>query len=130
MQEIENEQEEERIMQQVLAESAEEAIMRLSLEESKNDLDQFENMTYEQILEFEERNGKVSKGLNARQIHNIPSKVCQVPDEDGCVICCCGFEKRQRLKFFKKCGHEFHAACIDKWLQENKKCPICNLEVK
>ena len=27
------------------------------------------------------------------------------------------------------CGHIFHQECIDKWLEKNKKCPICRFEI-
>ena len=27
------------------------------------------------------------------------------------------------------CGHIFHHECIDKWLEKNKKCPICRFEI-
>lgn len=26
---------------------------------------------------------------------------------------------------FGKCGHTFHIDCIEKWLYENQKCPLC-----
>ena len=125
---LDHDNDEERILEHVMMQSIEDAMQHLSVEESKHD--QFENMTYEQILEFEEKNGKVSKGLTQSQIRKLPTKVCTVANEDGCVICCCEFERRQRLKFFKQCGHEFHERCIEKWLLEQKKCPVCNQEVK
>lgn len=28
------------------------------------------------------------------------------------------------------CKHKFHAKCIDKWLVENNKCPLCNKSVR
>lgn len=37
--------------------------LRRAIEESKHANPNPDNMTYEQLLEFEERNGKVSKGL-------------------------------------------------------------------
>ena len=24
------------------------------------------------------------------------------------------------------CGHEYHDGCIDKWLDGEKRCPVCN----
>jgi hypothetical protein len=28
-----------------------------------------------------------------------------------------------------ECLHVFHKACIDKWLHQSRKCPICNREM-
>ncbi len=28
------------------------------------------------------------------------------------------------------CGHMFHTECIDPWLKNNKKCPICSNDYK
>lgn len=27
------------------------------------------------------------------------------------------------------CGHAFHVACINTWLQENNNCPMCRTEI-
>lgn len=47
-------------------------------------------------------------------------------EERVCVIC--QDETRPLLDVVRRlnCTHEFHASCIDKWLVENKKCPLCN----
>ena len=48
------------------AEAEEERMLQQAIEESKQGLNlepNVEEMTYEQILELEEKNGKVSKGL-------------------------------------------------------------------
>jgi len=50
------------------AEAEEERLLQRAIEESKNEsydpsMPNTDNMTYEQLLELEENNGKVSKGL-------------------------------------------------------------------
>ena len=53
-------------------------------------------MTYEQLMELEERNGKVSKGLSKAQINSIRERAWMRPGdttEDTCSICFDGFEK-------------------------------------
>eukprot|EP00466_Bigelowiella_natans_P013427 jgi/Bigna1/88824/estExt_fgenesh1_pg.C_390003 len=43
-----------------------------------------------------------------------------------CVICMEDFERGEELKLLP-CGHGFHPACIDPWLQDHsERCPICN----
>ena len=89
-------------------------------------------MTYEQLLELEETNGKVSKGLKGFEINRIPEKTWmkkQDCEEDSCSICFDNFEKFQKIKKLKNCGHEYHSSCIKKWLTEEKRCPVCNEDV-
>ena len=53
-------------------------------------------MTYEQLLELEENNGKVSKGLKPNEIRLIPKKTWLKKGdttEDMCSICFDNFER-------------------------------------
>jgi len=42
-----------------------------------------------------------------------------------CVICLDEFSKGDKLKVLP-CKHQFHVACIDAWLADHDRCPICN----
>jgi hypothetical protein len=73
-------------------------------------------MTYEQLLELEAKNGKVSKGLSPGQKRLIPEKIYMIKqdaEEESCSICFENFEKRQKIKKLKNCGHEYHSTCLD-----------------
>merc|ERR1719263_384710 len=49
----------------------------------------------------------------------------EIHDNEPCAICLGDFEEGDELRRLP-CGHQqFHAACIDKWLVRNKKCPLC-----
>ena len=53
-------------------------------------------MTYEELLELETRNGKVSKGLTQVQINSIKEMVWMKrsdTQEESCSICFDNFEK-------------------------------------
>lgn len=62
------------------AEAEEERLLARAIEESKQNIPDdpsnpnTDNMTYEQLLELEENNGKVSKGLKTYEINRIPEK--------------------------------------------------------
>ncbi|CAA7390782.1 unnamed protein product [Spirodela intermedia] len=46
-----------------------------------------------------------------------------------CVVCLSGFEEGERLRQLPRCSHVFHIDCIDVWLQNSVKCPICRLDI-
>ena len=53
-------------------------------------------MTYEQLLELEEKNGKISKGLKPFEINRIPEKTWMKKsdaEEESCSICFDNFER-------------------------------------
>jgi len=79
-------------------------------------------MTREQqrTQQAEERNRK-------RQLSSIAtaSFTCQNVNEKQCVICLEEFEEGAELKRLS-CKHHYHSTCIDKWLVQNGKCPLCN----
>ena len=103
------------------AQAEEERLIQRAIEESKQDADptvpNVDNMTYEQILELEENNGKVSKGLSQSQIDSIPqrtwTKHTMNSAEDSCSICFDEFEKFQKYKQLDGCKHKFHSKCLD-----------------
>jgi hypothetical protein len=96
----------------------EEELLRRAIEESKQDNP--ENMTYEQMLELEERNGKVSKGLPADKIRKLKTKYFFTDRHDGdkqCGICLEDFKNSEKMKQTGVCNHPFHDKCLDKWLE-------------
>jgi hypothetical protein len=48
---------------------------------------------------------------------------------EDCSICLCEFEEGDKLRVLPKCLHKFHVPCIDRWLADNKSCPICKQEI-
>lgn len=47
-----------------------------------------------------------------------------------CSICLENFEKKQKIYQIKSCSHIYHASCIEVWLQEKLKCPLCKTKLK
>jgi len=110
MQHAEARQREKEMMMQVMMNSMlgansaameEERLLQRAIEESKNEGNpgnpNVDNMTYEQLLELEENNGKVNKGLTPAQINSIPEKMWtnrKDAEEESCSICFENFERR------------------------------------
>jgi len=91
-----------------------------------------DKMTYEQLLELEEKVGNVSKGLNKAQIRKIPKFIFQKNKnkniESKCVVCQYDFKNGDTLTKLN-CGHVFHSDCVGTWLEKNKVCPMCHKEI-
>jgi hypothetical protein len=46
-----------------------------------------------------------------------------------CVVCLAEYEDKDMLRFLPYCGHNFHMACIDLWLEQNSTCPVCRISL-
>lgn len=79
-------------------------------------------------MELGDRLGSVSKGLNKHQIDSIPSRLWRhgLTKTHSCSVCQDDFASMQRVKILTVCGHEYHDTCINKWLENEKRCPVCN----
>lgn len=50
----------------------------------------------------------------------------QVLEEETCSVCLVEFEKEDVVSQLSKCGHVFHMACIERWIESSHfTCPIC-----
>ncbi|CAD6259940.1 unnamed protein product [Miscanthus lutarioriparius] len=93
-----------------------------------------DNMTYEELQQLGEAIGTESKGLPESVIALLPTSTYKIgifsrrEKHDECVICCMAYKNRDRLTKLP-CGHQYHQACVAKWLQINKVCPVCSKEV-
>ncbi|TVU26906.1 hypothetical protein EJB05_29477, partial [Eragrostis curvula] len=47
-----------------------------------------------------------------------------------CVVCLAEYEDKDVLRFLPHCGHNFHMACIDLWLEQNSTCPVCRISLR
>ena len=59
----------------------------------------------------------------------IESTKVQVTDK---IVFCCICQENCHVSDIIRillCGHDFHINCIDRWLCENKICPICKQEL-
>ncbi|KAG5501334.1 hypothetical protein JIQ42_06335 [Leishmania sp. Namibia] len=108
-----------------------------------------DDMTYEELLELEERIGNVSKGVPPALLDGCTMPMRSTSAEAGtCAIC------QEELSIASatatagaasaatspsgadkvcvrllNCPHAFHKPCINQWLTQNKTCPICKVEV-
>ncbi|KAK7333494.1 hypothetical protein VNO80_30268 [Phaseolus coccineus] len=95
-----------------------------------------DDMSYEELLVLGERIGNVERGLSediiARQMqtktyllpNNLEGSTSEEQEIDLCIICQDEYKNKEEIGILR-CGHEYHADCIRRWLQERDVCPLC-----
>ena len=78
------------------------------------------------------------RALTAEEIERYSTKAEFVPpaiapedgEEETCSVCICEFEAGETLRTLR-CGHVYHAECIDEWLLGlSVLCPMCKQDVR
>lgn len=97
-----------------------------------------DNMTYEELLDLEERIGNVSTGLSEETVSKSLKRIvfyCGIessadeaskkqPEDELCSICREEYKDNEEQGILD-CGHKHHSDCIRKWLLLKNLCPIC-----
>lgn len=106
-------------------------LMSMILRRSENNYPNVDNMSYEELLDLEERMGNVKKGLTKEQIEKLPKDMYVKNKfiEDKCIICQYEFKNYEKL-IVLECKHCFHPDCISQWLENKTTCPYCKGEIK
>ncbi|XP_062107941.1 E3 ubiquitin ligase BIG BROTHER-related [Humulus lupulus] len=92
-----------------------------------------DELSYEELLALGEVVGTESRGLSADTIATLPTVKyktggSQNGSNDSCVICRFDYEDEETLTLLS-CRHSYHPECINNWLNINKVCPVCSVEV-
>ncbi|XP_066281554.1 E3 ubiquitin-protein ligase RLIM-like isoform X1 [Branchiostoma lanceolatum] len=69
------------------------------------------------------------RGLTKEQIDTLPTRTFSEPSREenannSCNVCITDYIEGSVLRCLP-CTHEFHAACVDRWLGINASCPVC-----
>merc|ERR1712142_1330810 len=66
-----------------------------------------------------------SKGLDEAQINRFPRSNITIAQMDkSCSVCLEDFERGISIRTLP-CRHFFHSQCIERWLKNHTKCPMC-----
>ncbi|RLN07489.1 hypothetical protein C2845_PM11G26050 [Panicum miliaceum] len=69
-------------------------------------------------------------GLSAEELGELPSHEVKEGGGAGeCAVCLEAFRAGDRCRVLPRCGHGFHAGCVDSWLRKSRRCPVCRAEV-
>ena len=90
-----------------------------------------DNMTYEELLELEERIGKVSNGLTDEEIKKLKHEkfIKYKYLDDKCIICQYTFKELETIVVLP-CNHCFHFPCLKPWITKEHHCPICKKNIR
>uniref|UniRef100_A0ACD5ZBG4 Uncharacterized protein n=1 Tax=Avena sativa TaxID=4498 RepID=A0ACD5ZBG4_AVESA len=77
------------------------------------------------------------KGVDPELLRSLPVTVYRAAapsageDDVGveCAVCLSQLEDGEEARFLPRCGHGFHAECVDMWLSSHSTCPLCRVTV-
>ena len=93
--------------------------------------DAFDDLSYEQLTSICDEIGYHKVGV--KDIDSVAPAIVRLKktkDEDRCPICLEDMHQAVYMRAIKECKHEFCGECIEEWLEKNKNCPICKLELE
>ncbi|XP_066332445.1 RING-H2 finger protein ATL56-like [Miscanthus floridulus] len=68
-------------------------------------------------------------GLSAEEVGGLPCHEFKEGAGGGeCAVCLDVFRSGDRCRVLPRCGHRFHADCLDSWLRKSRRCPVCRTE--
>ena len=96
-----------------------------------NNLTVYGNNIWNTATELEDELEDVEVPTSVSELNN--NSVISIYDNDNdneylnkfCPICQDDIEEKSIIRMLS-CNHIFHCKCIDKWLETNKNCPLCN----
>merc|ERR1712186_26886 len=53
----------------------------------------------------------------------------RIAENPSCSVCLDDFDDKKLIVRTKHCDHMFHKQCLQGWLQVNRTCPLCRLDL-
>jgi E3 ubiquitin-protein ligase EL5 len=83
--------------------------------------------------------GTKDKGVDPELLRSLPVTVYRRAEEPKgsaaedvgveCAVCLSELQDGEAARFLPRCGHGFHAQCVDTWLASHTTCPLCRVTV-
>ncbi|KAF7274844.1 hypothetical protein GWI33_012491 [Rhynchophorus ferrugineus] len=98
-----------------------------------DDLDGFfQYLTIARIHYGRNETSESGRGIARQQLDQLLTKVFisnTSRNVAACTVCLNNFEDKEILKVLP-CNHEYHNSCIDRWLSNNRTCPLCRFDLR
>ncbi|XP_066318652.1 E3 ubiquitin-protein ligase EL5-like [Miscanthus floridulus] len=83
---------------------------------------------------------RTSRGVDPELLRSLPVTVYHLATQGSdkgqhqqdaveCAVCLAELQDGEEARFLPRCGHGFHAECVDMWLASHTTCPLCRLTV-
>ncbi|GMI15550.1 hypothetical protein TrLO_g1351 [Triparma laevis f. longispina] len=77
--------------------------------------------------------GSANKGLPAppaspSRAHHTQAQA-NLDEQNTCSICICEYEPSDTCVQLP-CGHIYHDECLEQWIENHHKCPLCNMDLR
>lgn len=91
--------------------------------------------SYENNLRLGELLGKVETGLTPEQLEQVActtscKEKLNLAHDEACAICQENLNETSSPICLLACGHKYCDECIKTWLDKNKKCPVCMVDLE
>ncbi|KAJ1271160.1 hypothetical protein BS78_06G107600 [Paspalum vaginatum] len=81
--------------------------------------------------------GRGRGGLDPDELRALPVTPYRAKDQASdselealeCAVCLAELADGEAARFLPRCGHGFHAECVDLWLRRHPTCPLCRVDV-
>lgn len=96
----------------------------------ENNMDIIRTILSDSMQDHDQEMNPLIRHQNIMKMHVIKKVLFSdlKTDETVCSICLDDFSQNSRLKKIE-CSHFFHTNCLDRWLLEHNKCPMCRHEI-
>lgn len=91
--------------------------------------------SYENNLRLGELLGKEERGLTQEQLDQVmyttlEKQQLNLAQDETCAICQENLNQVTQPLCILACGHKYCDSCIKTWLDKNKKCPVCMIDLE
>ncbi|KAL6650774.1 hypothetical protein ACP70R_009699 [Stipagrostis hirtigluma subsp. patula] len=74
------------------------------------------------------------RGVDPVVLRTLPVTVYRAKDQGAgeapeCAVCLAELADGEAARFLPRCGHGFHAECVDMWLRAHPTCPLCRGDI-
>lgn len=99
-------------------------------EDEEGEREEEEEMSYEEMLELQERMGEVKKkSLSSHSINSLKRTEWFNNPSKNCVVCIIDFKDGDTI-ISLDCQHSFHECCLVSWLKIHASCPVCRTKLQ